>query len=278
MENSSRKENTPTTNPESSAPSTPGQLLRENFFKRRSRKFLSVLRRVGSEWSCLLQKIKQATQVTYSDEEALDSLFESSDDDFFERVPKPKKGCNLSAAEIRFLEEYKKCKLLDEYFSNSHRSTNTSEDMPASTNTPHSHLYKALDVLRSRQQSEGAGSRVSLPAGVEDLELTQNESILKDRIYSRDGNLGNALWEIRRARWLTSDGCENVEEKVGQRAAGLSLKQIPSDLYPRIYRDFVEKAKPLKQGKYVNLEDMVAVINAGWVHEKVWEAASKGLG
>lgn len=287
MEESSRKENTPTTNPESSAPSTPGQLQKDNFFKRRTRRILSALRRVNSEWNCFLVRIKQATQNSYSDEELLDSLFESSDGDFFERTPRTKKCCNLSAVETQFISDFKKHNLLEAYYEANHSNinsiSNSLRDMPSASSEQHSKPYQQLDVLCLRTRyTEGSQTHESTSSHETktdaEVTLTAKEVALKERLYSRDVNLGNALWEIRRARWLSSDEGEDVEQKVDERCAGLSIKHISRDLFPRIYRDFVEKAKPLKDGKRINLEDMVVVIHSGWVHDKVWEAASKGLG
>ncbi|OBA22519.1 hypothetical protein METBIDRAFT_11346 [Metschnikowia bicuspidata var. bicuspidata NRRL YB-4993] len=280
MEDSCRKENTPTTNPESSTTSAAGQPARDSK-KRRSHRFLSVLRRVSSEWNCLLHKLKLASQTGHSDGEALDSLFESSDDDFFERIPRLKKCCSATSPEARFLEDFKKYKLLEEYHRGTHTGTSAGSlsEMAPSVESPHVPLYRALDVLRLRQGCAGEPDLESLPARTHELELTSQEAVLKDQILSRDENLGNALWEIRRARWLIPDDeCEDVEQKVEQRAAGLAVKQISQDAYPQVYKDFVVNARPLKTGKRINLEDMVVVIHAGWVHEKVWESASKGLG
>ena len=266
MDNSSRKEHTPTTNAESSVPSSPGQ--KQGFLRRKSLRFLSVIRRVSTEWICFVLKIKLATKVSYSDEEALDLLFESSDDDLLGRSLRQKRCCNFMARESQFAKDFKKCGLLDAYYESC--QDGILKLMPAAeSRVP---LYRALDVQRLRDALTISAS------SKDELVPTPSESVFKDRILAKDENLGNALWEIRRARWLSLDDNDHVEEKVEQRAAELSLKHISRDLYPRIYRDLVEKAKLLKPGKRVNLEDMVMVINAGWVHEKVWESASKGLG
>ncbi|GEQ69515.1 hypothetical protein JCM33374_g3187 [Metschnikowia sp. JCM 33374] len=278
MENSSRKENTPTTIAESSAPSTTQLLHKESFLRRRTRRFSSVIRRVNNEWNCFVLKLKSATHFSYSDEEALDSLFESSDEDFFERAPRSRKCCKYSAAELKFMDDLKSHNSLERYYEENRDETPEAEDMPSNSNTSHTKLYHALDVSRLRDKYEVDGqSGISSGASEDEVHLTNKEALLKERIYSAEKNLGTALWEIRRARWLTPDECDDVEEKVRQRASEQSIKHIPRDMFPRIYREFVEKAKPLKPGKYINLEDMIAVINSGWVHDKVWDSASKGL-
>lgn len=89
---------------------------------------------------------------------------------------------------------------------------------------------------------------------------------------------GELMWRHRRAKWLALGlPRDETDAKVAQRAQQLSLKHISRDMYPRIYRDFVDKLKPLKADKRINLEDLVAVINAGWISDERWERAANGL-
>lgn len=108
------------------------------------------------------------------------------------------------------------------------------------------------------------------------LDMEASVSVVKPPTRRRSTcNLGEKLWEERRNRWLETS--LTTPEQILSRQAELSLSHVNVKLHAQIYTMFVEKSKSLKNGKRINLEDLVTVINAGWTKEAKWERAAKGL-
>lgn len=87
-------------------------------------------------------------------------------------------------------------------------------------------------------------------------------------------NIGEALWEYRRSKWLATS---KLPQQIAARVAATLLAALSTELHVRIYNNLVDKGKPLRNGKRINLLDLVVVINAGWVADEKWERAAKGL-
>lgn len=256
------KENTPTTIPESSAPSTLRTPGKEQPGWKKSIRIQSFLRRISSECALFFDKLKHHLDLSRSDEELLDTLFESSDDDLFERNPKPKKCCSLTQSESQFINDYNKYNLLEKIFENSPRSKQAQQT--------------SEDSMTLKE-----GSAINFGPLDMDLEAHTLPDGAENRHEKNDANcarnIGDELWNARRAKWLTPASGSDASERVEQRREMLSLRNVPKTLYPRIYKDFVVKAKPLSRGKAINLEDLIGMIDAGWVNEKRWERAASGL-
>lgn len=234
------KEASPTTLPESSTPST--LRYKSSPKAKLAHRVLSLLRRITDEWSYFLLKLRHSGASNYADEEFLEALFESSDDDLFDRGRRYVKPTGLTPVEEDFIRSYKKCKLLDQY-----HETYREDMTPSQTDAADAPPYTQLDAAADQASAQDAP------------------------------NPGERLWARRRQRWLTPAEGTDVPAKLEQRAQQLVLKDVSKDLYPRIYKDFVDKGKLLKPGKRINLPDMINIINAGWIAEKKWDRAAKGL-
>lgn len=83
---------------------------------------------------------------------------------------------------------------------------------------------------------------------------------------------GPELWEKRRKLWLKETPSNTLEEAEKSRAAfnGISPKK-----YGAIYKRLVLEDAHLKQS--LNLQDVIKVINAGWVETSKWDRAAKGI-
>lgn len=76
-------------------------------------------------------------------------------------------------------------------------------------------------------------------------------------------NPGYRQWKRIRREWRR--GAKNIDHKESM------LKNIPEDMYPKIYKHMVMQSRPLKQP--MNLADAMKVIKAGWVEDGEWGAA-----
>ncbi|AGO12430.1 AaceriAER078Wp [[Ashbya] aceris (nom. inval.)] len=83
---------------------------------------------------------------------------------------------------------------------------------------------------------------------------------------------GPKLWHIRRKLWTAPTANNSVQEAAEHRA---SFRKIKPHYYPRIYRKLVLDDRPLSQP--INLEDVMKIMDAGWLETNKWERASRGL-
>ena len=129
--------------------------------------------------------------------------------------------------------------------NNNNNTNNTNDDDDDSTKNSLV-LYQDIDVCKLREQIRVDGST----------------------------NIGEALWEYRRTKWLLSSyGKDNQPVSTSKSI----FDQIPKDSYVKIYNNLVDKGRPLKADRLINLHDLMKVINAGWVAEEKWERAAIGL-
>lgn len=204
----------------------------------KKRKLYLFVRKLSVEWNYLLVRLRTFAEYSSTDR-ALADLFQSSEEDFLERHRAG--GSPLTLTEHQFLSDYKR--------------------------------YKTLDRIHAAHTSERTVMKV-----FDGDDMAERTNVVSDTLTDcserREENVGEMLWEHRRERWLaaTPDGASPAD-----RAQHSSLKHIPRDLYPRLYRDFVLKSRPLRADKRINLEDLVLVIDAGWASEDKWERAAKGL-
>lgn len=195
------------------------------------------------------------------DDEA-EAFFESSDSDFF---PRKQGGGSLKQIEQQFLSDYQNYKSL-EGISNHYHSLDSRITMVSSDDLSKI-PYRDLDISKLREKMESREKSIVFTSDIS----TQGSEESKNKKQ----NVGEVLWDYRRSLWLEShsdeDGADNT---VNKQAA---IKDIPKGLYPTIYSNLIEKSKPLKEGKRINLQDLLGVINEGWVQEQRWERAAKGL-
>lgn len=254
------------TSPKESSPSIASPDLRTSPSKR-PRKFTTVLKKLSTEWNSFLFKLRTLSE-NASQDEAVEELFQDSDSpDTFERFSRVGRG--ITANEEKFMKDYKKHRNLDKMFeANGPEPVKAEIEDMDTAKVP----YRDLDIAKLRDDFD---------THVKSVHLMSDTSTDSSRPSSVQGdpklNIGEMLWEYRRRKWLTVDANEDIAAKISQRAAELSIKHIPRESYPRLYLNFVEKSKPLRANRRINLEDLVEVINAGWISEDKWERAAKGL-
>lgn len=125
--------------------------------------------------------------------------------------------------------------------------------------------YHDLDFCQLRKEFENYNSNNA-------SSCTDTES--KETLFS-ESNIGSTLWEYRRLKWLTPNS--NKTDKLSQRIAETSIAHVPQDCYVKLYSQLIEHSKVLKPGKRINLNDVMKIINAGWIAEEKWDRAAKGL-
>lgn len=183
---------------------------------------------------------------------------------------------------------------LQDFIQQSAGNSNVNLDM--NSRSPHPDIPIELDVDSDREdgmddESEEEGEGYLNEINFRDLDLcklkqefeihAKNESPAMDSGSSRTtlhmnlqiDNIGTSLWEYRRSKWLANDDPQKVEKRLRK----LSISHIPRDLYVKIYNNLVDKGRLLKNEKRINLEDLVKIINAGWIAEEKWERAARGL-
>lgn len=236
---------------------------------KKPKKFGLILRRLSTEWSNFITKVKSLSEGGFSDDEAVCELFESSDEDTFDRFQRSSVA-RQSPIEHQFLLDIKEYKSLDKLYQAKRKPPMTYlaslDDLSSNKAT-----YRDLDMVKLRDDME---TRVKTTTVLSD---TSTDSSRRGSSHEPKQNIGETLWEYRRSKWLTPKDGVDTNDRINELTAGLPVRQISKDLYPRVYANLVEKSKPLKQGKRINLEDLINIINAGWVSEEKWERAARGL-
>lgn len=268
--------------PSSYKESTPTSILsplRTSLPSKKHKKKPSLFKRITAEWSTFVTKIKALSEAAFSEDEVVDELFED-DGDAFDRFLRSNFRTTNKADE-QFLNDFKVYKSLDKLYEA--KSSKTSKNF--NTDTPQTMDVVSVDDLASKNLKFQDLDMVKLRDELETRVKTAQ--IMSDTLTDSSGrglapevpkqNIGETLWEYRRAQWLATEDGVDAGTKLEERAARLSIKHIPKELYPRIYSNFVEKSKPLKADKRINLEDLINIINAGWISDEKWERAAKGL-
>lgn len=235
-------------------------------YKKQPKKISGFFKRVQNEWSNTLLKLKEATQVSYSDDEEVGDLFEDNGPLDFDRSTKL--GRLLNDAEEQFLEDYRKYKDLDKVYEQHQEKYGAPKSKALANRNQLYNIdrvsFQTLDMTKLRSEYIAM--------------LKQNNSGKANGDDDSYSTIGEALWEFRRTKWLSVPGAsdEQVEEKVTERRETSCVKSIPKEHYHRIYTNLVEKSKPFKDDIHINLEDLISIINDGWKKEEKWDRAAKG--
>lgn len=108
----SPKETSPSSYPQSPTPSSTRKTISSP--RKELKKSHWFFRRLASEWHAFVLKLKDLLEPHTSGDEALDSIFESSDDDFIGRSPG--KYGQVTQIESQFLLDYKKHRTLEKVY------------------------------------------------------------------------------------------------------------------------------------------------------------------
>ncbi|AET38739.1 Gag1p Ecym_3246 [Eremothecium cymbalariae DBVPG len=84
---------------------------------------------------------------------------------------------------------------------------------------------------------------------------------------------GPTIWKARRQLWTAKTEQNTIKEASEHRA---NFQKIRPQYYTRIYRKLVIEGKSLSQP--VNLQDVMKILDCGWIETNKWERAAKGLG
>lgn len=255
--------------------------------REQDKKSPGALKRFASGWSSLFGKVKGiSSDVLSSEDEAVDDLFR---DKSSQKGPRWTTTVQFSPDEKNFLKQYSNHKSLN--------AMSSSEDLAETRARPTETELTGLlaDVLEykssgaSVQKKEPKGGTIdNIPFDKLDVCALRKEydQLLKNEKWffigngrrasleatQNDFNIGEVLWQIRRNKWL--DQSKLRENKVQKRFEQNSIKHLPKESYGKIYNNFVDKNKPLKDGKRINLNDMIDVINTGWIADDTYKNAS----
>lgn len=253
-----------------------------------------IIKKFSIHWNLLCLKLKTISEEVFTSDELVEELFDDSgSDDSFDRIAKSYRGYN--PAEERFLVEFQKYRSLDEMYE-AHQKTETSDVRSSTTNMSDSQSknitlediirhnttrteefdeevdFEKFDAVKIREEYENYIKKTN--------EFNENSTASSKSTLSSDKKIpciGESIWEYRRKNWLYSPNHHETQNKIKQRLKSLSIHHIPKESYARIYTTLVDKSKPLKSDKRINLRDLIEVINAGWIAEERWQRAAKGL-
>ncbi|KAG7195830.1 uncharacterized protein KQ657_002215 [Scheffersomyces spartinae] len=107
-----------------------------------------------------------------------------------------------------------------------------------------------------------------------DFNLLRDELIKRLGKDASDIDVGELIWEYRRNKWLTPT---KKEQEIKSHLSENTLGPVAKDSYAKIYNHLVRKNSPLRKGKSINLPDLLAIVNAGWIVEEKYERAANGL-
>ncbi|EGV66594.1 hypothetical protein PSN45_002790 [Yamadazyma tenuis] len=262
-----------------------------------------LFRKATSEFGSFFQRIKSLGDEVFNENQAISELFDTSDaDSLMDRIERISRGYNVN--EEKFLLEYKKHKNLDKiYMSMQQRhyhGSNPNEEIKSSS-TVYSDSGNNIGVQYGvkegtlQEQSETLNDEVEDDDEMagddqEDQECSQNsrdkitfhdidlvhlrQEYEEDKETKKNSNIGELLWEYRRAKWVQPTKTNSQAEALETRHF---FDQIPKDSYVKVYNYLVEKGRPLKAGRRINLSDFMKVVNAGWEVEEKWDRAARGL-
>uniref|UniRef100_A0A0L0NVZ2 Gag1-like clamp domain-containing protein n=1 Tax=Candidozyma auris TaxID=498019 RepID=A0A0L0NVZ2_CANAR len=236
-----------------------------------SKKVSSFFKKIGSECSGFLYRLRDISHDAHSEDEEVAELFEESGPFDIEKLSKV--GRLLTEAEEQFLKDYKKYKNLNKVFEMHQLENGTAGNSEQDINDIDRLMYKDMNMVKLKD---------NLVAQVRATSQYNSDSSTETRISPAEQqslSIGEVLWEYRRSKWLSYGRVseDQIKEKVNKRREEASIKHIPKELYPRIYTNLVDKGKALKDDKCINLEDLIEVINEGWKKEERWTRAAEGL-
>lgn len=137
--------------------------------------------------------------------------------------------------------------------------------------------FQDIDVCKIRNEFEAHYKKIN--EAYDDSTESSNTTLDPETSQNlKAPNIGETIWEFRRKRWLSTNLTgDDYKEKIQQRLDSLSISHVPKESYSKIYTNFVDKGKLLKEEKKLNLGDLIKIINAGWISEEKWQRAAKGL-
>lgn len=280
--------------------------------KKSNRKNLiqNFVRRFSSLWSSVRLRLRLLSEEIFPSDDLVDELFEDEEtDDTLDRLTRLSRGYN--STEEKFLREYQKYQNLDRMHQQLQQDSRpetivSSPLLVDETELPEGKSEsKRYTVLMSSSTSKSSEpipdfntDNETAKTSFQDLDVCElrelwdayvaqgapetddsKVAILKDELPSLESidtnNIGEKLWELRRSKWLAKDA--DSDKKLEHRIEEMSISHIPRESYARIYCNLVDKEKPLKGGRRLNLADLIQVINAGWIAEERWERAARGL-
>lgn len=245
--------------------------------KNRRSKVNTLLKRATSEWGNFWARIRSLSEVVFAPDGSFDELFETSDSEgAFERLTKVSKA--YTSAEEAFLQEYRKHKSLEKMYE--HHQQGNDEIRSSTTMGSESPVGQDVGLLilkRIGSDNQEVGSTAVESTNYDELDVCKlREQMEQDKQepMSSGDCLGEKLWKYRRNMWLTpTKNEEDIEDHIVEQ----SLSHLPREALPKVYTNLVDRGRVLRQDRYVNLEDLTKIINAGWIAEEKWERAAKGL-
>ena len=245
---------------ETSSVKESGGPLRRKASVGKTKSKVGFFRKLSLEWNLFLLKLRSISDEVFLTDEIVENLFEEQDQDF-DGLARSKV---YQSAEENFIASYKHFKSLNkmaQHFqsSNDVRSSSTVDSK-----------YTVQDIIRQSESECVAYNDVDICKMRQEFESSSTDSTtINSASYT---NIGTALWEYRRKRWL-----RELDPTRKRDLARTSIEHIPKDSYVKIYTNLVDKGRSLKEDKRLNLGDLVKIIDAGWVAEEKWERAAKGL-
>lgn len=271
-------------------------------------RFGSFVSKFTSSCEHLLSKIRTISEEVFTTDDLVKDFFIDSDEDSddlttLERITKANKG--YTTAEEKFVVEYSKTKSLEKMYEQAQMKIQSQASGSISPPAVPPKVGDQLqDVIRSAHSTNNStnnnnnnsiinniGNNVTLSASDSSLatfsfhdidvcemrkeletnvELTSNDATLTEKSI----NIGDTLWNYRRGKWLVTS---KTKEEIDNRVSSHLIKELPVDSHTKIYSTLVNKGKSLKKDKRLNLQDLVVIIDAGWVAEEKWERAANGL-
>lgn len=240
-----------------------------------SKKFSSFFRKASADLNLFLLRIKSLGDDVFNENQVINEFFDDSDtESILDKIDRRSKGYNIN--EERFLLCYKKFKNLDKM----HKEYQQTEDIRSSSTVySDSNRYSLKDVIQESRSDEAEPETddetlddASDKVAFVDLDMVKMRQQLEaDPELNKDTNVGDILWEYRRSKWTAG---KKSKQAMTNR---LLFDQIPKESYVKVYNALVDKGRPLKSDRHINLYDLMKIINAGWVAEEKWERAAKGI-
>ncbi|QWU87990.1 hypothetical protein CA3LBN_002255 [Candidozyma haemuli] len=239
--------------------------------KKGSKKVSGFFKKIGSEWSGLLYRLRDISHDTHSEDEEVAELFEESGPLDIDRLSKV--GRQLTDAEEQFLRDYKKYKDLNKVFEMHQLENPTAANSEQDIEDIDRLMFTDMNMVKLKDDL------INQVRATSQYNSDSSTDTRTSQLEQQTSSIGEILWEYRRSKWLSYGRVSEqaIAEKVNQRREEASIKHIPKELYPRIYTNLVDKGRTLKDDKRLNLEDLVEVVNEGWKKEERWTRAAEGL-
>lgn len=285
---------------------------------KKTKKKSGFFHKVAIEWNLFCLKLRSISEEAFVTNTAVDELFEDvNSDDAFDRLARSCRGFSATEERfLEDFKKYLSLDKMYQAYQHSDAvqidvRSSTSANSDSNSRSP---TYSLQDVIRHGTDSCSTGltlelsedvdeddeneidadSAEKLRMGFHDLDmcslreqfetfLRKNSGLNNNSTFRADPpsahtNVGEALWEFRRCKWLQRPrGEKDTDARIARRLESQSLSYIPRESLGRIYTNLVDKGMPLKDGKCINLTDLVDIMNQGWINEEKWERAAKGL-